>query len=335
MANDFVMELLNSALQEKIEEFRANGLSDSEIIDRISEFKIENALTKVTEAMSSDAVDTIESTMYERVLEERSKTEQFMVHNSQIWGKAFVVSDAMYLIALEAGSDINACVSATATEQHKEKMFRYCVLGELYGRACQQYLEIIHLVKGGFADGAYARWRSLFELSVISEFIRNNDEAVAKAYFNDVGGEKGRLDWAKLSPCIAERLRREKRSNVRFSDIKDECSMATDAWNNQYWLANKVVHASPQGTFDRLGLPSGPRKFTPVGHSDYGLATPAINAAISLSSVAADYFGFVSRGGSIGDPIVYIRVLTKWANLAREYYAEIEAKCFNEQKNDT
>lgn len=332
MANDFVMELLNSALQEKIEEFRANGLSDSEIIDRISEFKIENALTKVTEAMSSDAVDTIESTMYERVLEERSKTEQFMVHNSQIWGKAFVVSDAMYLIALEAGSDINACVSAMATEQHKEKMFRYCVLGELYGRACQQYLEIIHLVKGGFADGAYARWRSLFELSVISEFIREHDEKVAKTYYDASFTDDGRYGWAKDAPCFSGWKNPDR---IRFEDIKKECKMATDAWDNQYKLANKIVHPTPQGTFDRLGLPSGPREFTPVGHSDYGLATPAINAAISLFMVAKNYFGFVASGDSIGDPIVYIRVLNKWANLVREYYAEIEAKCFNEQKNGT
>ena len=56
--------------------------------------------------------------------------------------------------------------------------------------------------------------------------------------------------------------------------------MSTDAWENQYKLANKVVHATPQGTFDRLGVPSGPRTFTPVSHSDYGLAPPAINAAI-------------------------------------------------------
>jgi len=74
-------------------------------------------------------------------------------------------------------------------------------------------------------------------------------------------------------------------------------------------------------------VPSGPRSFTPVGHSDYGLASPAINAAISLAMIAADYFGFVSSG----DSIVYLQVLTKWANLVRKHYTEIEAKCFDEK----
>lgn len=323
------MDILYSVLQEKLDKFRADGLSDSEIVDKISELKIEEALGKLTEAMSSDTVDTMKNTMYERVMEEHSKAEQFMEHNREIWGNGFVASEVMYLIALEAGSYINAYVRTLPEEQYKDKMYRYCVLGELYGRACQQYLEIIYLVKGGFADGAYARWRSLFELSVISEFIRKNREKVAKAYFDDLDGEKGYHNWAKASPGIAKKLRKENRENVNFSDIKSKCSIATKAWNNEYKLANKVVHATPQGTFDRLGMPSGPRDFTPVGHSDYGLAPPAVNAALSLSSIAADYFGLAQSGESI----VYTRVLTKWASLIREYYTEIEAKCFNEQEN--
>lgn len=246
MPNDFTMNLLNSVLQEKLDEYRADGLSDSEIVDKIAELKIENVLTKVVEAMSSDAVDTMETTMYERILEERSNTEQFLIHNSQIWEKGFVASEVMYLIALEAGSDISTYISTLAEEQTKDKKFRYCVLGELYGRACQQYLEIIYLVKGGFADGAYARWRSLFELSVISEFIRNNDEAVAKAYYNASFTDDGRCGWAGSAPCFSGWKNPNK---IKVEDIKKQCSMATDAWNNQYKLANKVVHATPHPSF--------------------------------------------------------------------------------------
>lgn len=326
MLSDFVMDILYSVFQEELDKFRADGLSESELVDKISELKIENALGKITEAMSSDAVDTTKNIMYERVMEEQSKAEQFMEHNRKIWGNGFVVSGTMYLIALEAGSDINAYARTLPKDQYRDKMYRYYVLGELYGRACQQYLEIIYLVKGGFADGAYARWRSLFELSVISEFIRNNDEKVAKAYYDASFKDDGRFGWAGAAPCFAGWKKPEK---IPFENVKKQCSIATDSWNNQYKLANKVVHATPQGTFDRLGMPSGPRDFTPVGHSDYGLALPAVNAALSLSSIAADYFGLARSGASI----VYTRVLTKWASLIREYYTEIEAKSFNGQEN--
>lgn len=58
------------------------------------------------------------------------------------------------------------------------------------------YLEILTLVKNGLADGAFARWRSLFELSVISNFISSNSEEVAKAYYEASEGDGKWYDWA-------------------------------------------------------------------------------------------------------------------------------------------
>lgn len=327
MSNDFTMQLVDDVLQKQYAELQQQGLSENEIRKILLNIDFEAVMTKLTETISSDHMDFFEKTMYEKVLQERTQTDEFMSKNGQIWGKAFVASEAMYLLALEAGSDIRVYASTLAEEQYRDIMFRYCVLGELYARACQQYLEIVYLIKGGFADGAYARWRSLFELSVISEFIRKNDEKVAKAYYSASFTDDGRYGWAGAAPCFSRWKKPEK---IPFEEIKKQCSMSTDAWNNQYRLANKVVHATPQGTFDRLGVPSGSRKFSPVGHSDYGLAPPAINAAISLSMVAADYFGFVSTG----DAIVYTRALTKWVNIIKKYYTDIEEKCFGE-KNDS
>ena len=321
------MQLIDDVLRKRYTELQQQGRSEAEIEKIFSDIDYGAAMIELIETMSSDHVDLFEKTMYERVLQERVHTDEFISRNEQIWGKGFVASEAMYLIAYEAGSDINTYAKTLPENQYKDMMFRYCVLGELYGRACQQYLEILHLLKGGFADGATARWRSLFELSVISEFIRNNDEKVAKAYYSASFTDDGRYGWAGTAPCFSGWKNPNK---ITFEKIKEQCSMSTDAWENQYKLANKVFHATPQGTFDRLGVPSGPRTFTPVGHSDYGLAPPAINAAISLSMIAADYFGFVSSG----DSIVYIRVLTKWANLIREYYTEIETRCFDETEDN-
>lgn len=328
MNNDFTMQLTEDVLQKRYTELQQQGLSEDEIRKVFSKIDFGAAMTELTETISSDHVDFFEKTMYERVLQERAQTDEFMSMNRQIWEKGFVVSEAMYLIALEMGNDINAYASTLATEQYKDIMFRYCVLGKLYGRACQQYLEILYLLKGGFADGAYARWRSLFELSVISEFIRKNDEDVAKAYYCASFTDDGRYGWAGVAPCFSKW---KNPNRITFDKIKEQCSMSTDAWNNQYRTANKIVHATPQGTFDRLGMPFGPQTFTPAGHSDYGLASPAINAAISLSMIASDYFGFVSSG----DAIVYMKTLTKWANVVKKYYIEIEETHFdNKTRNE-
>lgn len=52
----------------------------------------------------------------------------------------------------------------------------------IQGRALQQFIEIITLMKNGFADGAYARWRSMYEIAIVSAFITEKGEAVAEAF---------------------------------------------------------------------------------------------------------------------------------------------------------
>ena len=100
--------------------------------------------------------------------------------------------------------------------------------------------------------------------------------------------------------------------------------MATDQWQKQYRLSCKVLHAAPQGTFARLGSPANV-KVVAIGHSDYGIATPAINSAITLAIISSLFFNFLSSG----DGTVYSYVATKWLEKVRERYSEIEKSCFN------
>ena len=318
MTSDFTMELLNSALQQRIEEFRANGLSDSEIVNKISELNIEDALMKVSEVMASDTVDLMERTMFERILEERTKTAQFMAHNEQIWGKGFVASEAMYIVSLELAHVFNGYVASLPHEDISDKQFRYVALCAIHGRACQQFLEILHLLKNGFADAAYARWRSIYELSVIAEFISKNGEDVAKAYCEAANTDDDYHDWAKAAPFFA------RNKHVSFDNIKRKCATESDAWRGQYKLSNKVVHASPQGTFGRLANGPGIERLIPVGHSDYGLAMPAVNSAISLSIISTYFFNSIPYG----DGLVFIQIIQKWTDIIRKYYSDIESSCF-------
>lgn len=318
MANDFTMDLLNNVLQQRVVDLRAGGLSDSEIINKISELKIEDALMKVSEVMASDTVDLMESTMYERVLDERAKTAQFIAHNEQIWGKGFVASEALYIVSLELAQTFNDYVVSLPQEVISNKQFQYAALCAIHGRACQQFLEILHLLKNGFADGAYARWRSIYELSVIAEFISKNGEAVAKAYCEAADTDDDYHDWAKEAPYFANN------GHVTFDNIKKKCATENDVWRGQYKLSNKVVHASPQGTFGRLANGPGLEHLIPVGHSDYGLAMPAVNSAISLSIISTYFFNSISYG----DGLVFIQIIHKWTEVIRKYYSGIEASCF-------
>ena len=48
----------------------------------------------------------------------------------------------------------------------------FFVLWRLHARSCQITMEILALLKSGFADGAHARWRTLHEIAVTALFIK-------------------------------------------------------------------------------------------------------------------------------------------------------------------
>ena len=318
MSQDFTKDLFFSALKEHIEEQHAEGKTGEEILSKMDEQKIENAYSALIEQMTKDCIATLHDSLYERVLQGRANNAHFVVHNEQIWQKCFVASEMMYLIVLEAAEDYRKIFNELPDEQKREMQYRYITICQLHGRACQQYLEILCLLKAGFADGAFARWRSMYELCVVAQFIKQNDESVAKAYYEQSFAEQCEYEWAKTAPCFKDK------DYIRFRDILNKCKSITKKWEDQYGLSNKTVHSAPQGTFARLGKPQD-LDIVAVGPSDYGLAMPAVNSAIVLAIISALYFTLLHSG----DGVLYARVATTWVDKIRDVYSEIEENCFS------
>jgi hypothetical protein len=65
-----------------------------------------------------------------------------------------------------------------------ERKHRFHALIKNHSRACLMSEEILHLLKGGFADASFARWRSLYEIAVTAAFIGIHEEACAEAYLD-------------------------------------------------------------------------------------------------------------------------------------------------------
>jgi hypothetical protein len=61
---------------------------------------------------------------------------------------------------------------------------KFAALLKIQQRALQISNEILALSKGGYADGAIARWRTLFELGIISCFLKDNDNETSKRYLD-------------------------------------------------------------------------------------------------------------------------------------------------------
>lgn len=321
MANDYTNEMfedtINKLLKDKIKE----GASKEKVEEFVKSGAITTMYQEVVKIIADSALKTIEDIMYEKVLVERAYTSEFLARMEQKWGKAFVASEALYLCIMESSQEYIEYVAEKIEGQNDDVIIIYNALLPIHARACQEYLEILCLCKNGFADGAYARWRSLYELSIISDFIRKNGKEIAISFLKAADTED-RYEWARGAKCFKHY---PKDRHITFSLIQKQCTLSTTEWRQQYTISNQLVHASPQGTLYRLGnkTESG---ILSAGHSDYGVSTPMIQSAIILVCITADLFTLFQHGDSLASMIAF----HKWIDRIESFYNEVEKNCFRD-----
>ncbi len=322
MAKDTLSESFSNMLMDFLKDkFNNTEFKDEneakELLEKIKKIDISDLFKKFLDDLAEENLNGFKSDMYESVMSFRAIEQEFLARQEQKWYKAFVASEALYILVVEAVEDYSAYVNSMSDEEKEDKIWEYTALRYIHGRALQQYLEIITLMKNGFADGAYARWRSMYELAVISSFINKYGEKVAKAFI-DASVTDDRYEWARESGIFTKKHR-----YITFNDIQKNCDMNSDIWQQQYDLANKTVHASPQGTFNRLST-MGDVKVIPIGRSDYGITTPAEHSAISLSQISAFFLTVFPYSTSI----IAINNINDWIDVIRELYFKCHDEVF-------
>lgn len=189
----------------------------------------------------------------------------------------------------------------------------------LHARAIQVSCEISHLLKGGFADGAMARWRTLHETTAILIFIAEGDEDLAIRFtdFQSVQRRKAanrynkyseELGFTSLSPedlgrfdlerndivgkyeagfgnelgWAAKALGKEPgaRTKVRFSDIEEFVGL--DFLRPLYGFANQYIHAGIDSIGFKLGTSLSNKDLLLCGPSNEGLLEPIQCTSLSL-----------------------------------------------------
>lgn len=319
---DFLRELAENSINSTIKGMVEKGVPEEEIVKRI-----ENRTEPAVEAMLKEAVKDMSNFMHEHMYEAARELEaqdaEFLAHQEQKWGKCFVASRTMYIMATESAQLFSEYVAEEITgADFQEKQFTFLALQHIHGRACQEFLEILTLMKEGFADGAYARWRSMYELCCIADFIKEHGELIAKQYYDHSEIEGRSYDWTKgVNDNDGKPVK-------TFAQVQKMCNV-DQKWKDQYDLGCLVTHASPQGTFGRManGCSTG---MIPVGRSDYGITTPAEHSAIALSWVTSIYLSlFPSLDGA-----AHIGVLNNWVDIIRELYFSTHDLVFQELIED-
>ena len=323
MAGDFLENILANALQGRFNELVEQGMTEKEIKQEINDEKVGRTFSKLIDQAVQDEVSFYQSKVFEISSERRASAAAFIAHQEEKWGKCFALSDAMYVLATEFGEAFGKHVEENVDENRRNKrMYTFLCLQHIHGRTCQEFLEILYLIKLGFADGAYARWRSMYELSYISRFICEQGEQIAKQYWEQ--SETNDKSYAWANGAKDKNGKAIKRGS--FAEIQNACTKSPE-WEEQYRLACFVNHASPQGTFKRLANMKTLNKI-PCGHSDYGIAMPAIHAAISLAMITNLFLNLFPHG----EGIVHCKVMNAWIDVIRERYTSTHQELFQDSE---
>ena len=304
----FFTDTLNEILLEHVKELKNQSEID-EFHEKYEKADFSELLLEMINDTSNQMVRDAKMIMQENTLLFRGEEAEIVARIEQKWSNAFVTSETMYMMVLETVKDYSDYVNKIDNKEREESIHKYTALKYIHGRGLQQFLEIITLMKNGFADGAYSRWRSLYELNIIASFISKYGEEVAEAYISSHNTED-RYEWARACGEFNPR-----KKYISFDDIRKIADFPSDLWKHQYQLANEIVHPSSQGTFNRLGTMINEDTIT-VGHTDYGLTTPGEHSAITLAQLT----GLLLTVYPSGDSLVATNMINKWVDVVREEY---------------
>ncbi len=230
------------------------------------------------------------------------------------WKRALDLFELICLFAQDAGAEFDRRERDGGRALGDAK---FEALSRLHARACLLAVEINTLLRSGFADGAYARWRSLHEFAVVAVLIREKEPSLAERYLlhefteslraaEEYAEHQEALEFSPIPQSELEELRarveelertygRQYRTQYGWAaelvegrpTFKDlEAAAGLQKWRPFYRLASHGVHPNPKAIFWSIAAGRLDRGLL-AGPSNAGLADPGHQALISLQSATA------------------------------------------------
>ena len=327
---------------------------------------VEDFLQNDLSGLLTEAVDSCATIVYKRLCEdwpeqrifERNEMQGFRDRLQLRWCKGLDPLRMLLTCAREINENF---FDKLQRSKAKTGLLRRHVLILLHMRACQTTMEIVSLLENGLADGAFARWRTLYEIGVVASLIDVHGDDIAQRYLDhDCVAMKRSLenalkhDDANSVPPVSKRIQGEIirdyneviskygphfNSNYGWAShhlcIKNptfqelEVAAGGDALPPTYKWASFKVHAGVSGLLRNLGDLSD-ELHTLLGASNAGIEEPAVNTAYSLTQVTSLLYG---NSNKLEDMIELAaicklrdRVTNECARAARKLYREERQK---------
>lgn len=341
-----INKIFSEALKKARTEMITKGLSEKDINSRLSDIGI-----GLLDELSSSFVDSLIENGKTSIREHGYKDEEFKSRLEFRWYKAFDLLGILIGCSLELIQEINDV-------DIKGDSTLYLLFKRLHARSIRIAKEILILIQNGYADGALARWRSLFEICTTVMFIDKYGAKSAQMYneyqhiekYNEMVEYNKRCTELGFEPIsnseVDEMIRKkeelESKYTIRFgysygwtcnvfdtgkltfNRIVDDIGF--ELWKPYYKMACNSVHAGPKALFYNIGL-SERQDILLVGPTNIGFVDPAQLTSISLVQITT----FLVKNAPNYERLLVNNALNILATKVTEEFVRIQNEIDNEE----
>jgi hypothetical protein len=288
----------------------------------------------------------------------RAYNERFSVRNLGfgLIQKAYV--NSLWKIALSDMQTINQVareiLEFSISKSTDRDSIKFFVVHRIFARAVGVMDEIIALIESGHTEGACARWRTLFELAVILQFMADygddeifdmySEHAVQKEYFtekairetgqlpsltdevyslykNEIESYKQKYNFSKFHRDYGWAYK--KLETISFKSIMNQVDVSSSSF---YIRASSIIHADAWGSIRKSTDPSLKRPYSSYS-GIYGMSIPI---SASLYSIV-DVLGAVNQIYPIDYSHKCIALFYKYIEKQETTYVSIDVEIGNKE----
>ena len=319
-------------------------------IEKFCENDLPDIIIRVQDKLAGDILNSLKEDWPCQKAFEGHVRDGFKDRLEEDWGTAFDSIRLMLVISRESGNEFIKWISRS---QKRRTSAKYDCLLKLHARGCQVTTEIMCLMENGLADGAFARWRTLHEIAVVTTILADSDDELAQRYLDHESIDAKRsMDYFKLN---YQALGYEKPDAAEIERIEAEYLVTLarygNAFGSQYgWIAPHLglkkatfldlekavgqistrsyylfagynVHAAARGINFRLGLIEQNGTIL-SGMSNVGFFEPANNTAHSLARLNI----CLMEGRWNLDQLVTAKILLELRNSVAELFHKAQSE---------
>lgn len=275
-------------------------------------------LNHTAKLVSDNHFEYFENNRDNLLKENKNDDKSFSNHIYDTWKDAL---DTLELF-IEIVSESSRIYSNTfGTQAENDDNMLYYAIRTIHARALLISRECLLLLKNGYPNGAFSLWRSIYELSIISDLLygeHNND--LCKQYidyyhiqiYNEELSNRNN-GYPKYTKKGFKKIEENQKSVI--NKYGEDFKKVPYGWANSYFNKKKVtfrdleqksdlkllrgyynsscnfIHGNHKANCDPMGLIPNTDSYLVIGPSDYGLSIPMQIVAISLLNITAHFIG--------------------------------------------